>query len=130
MTLAAVHAGAAERDAVVDGHIGAYLGGFPDHHTDGVVDEQPGAEHRGRVDIHPGEPLGECRAEPGQQGPAVPPQPAAGPVSPDGVQSGVAQDEFRGAAGGRVTLPGRPHVRTKRSEHRQPSRPANSGVLR
>ena len=53
-----------------------------------------------------------------------------GPVAPQGVQPGVAQHDFGGAAGGRVTVPGRPQVPAQGGQHRSAVQPANSGVLR
>ena len=54
-----VAAGTAERDAVIDRDVVADLGGFADHHTGRVVDEQPGAEYGARMDVDPGQNAGD-----------------------------------------------------------------------
>ena len=62
MALAALKAGAAERDPLVDGHARADLGGLADHDAGAVVDEEVVADPGGRVDLDPGDGAGRRRA--------------------------------------------------------------------
>ena len=55
VALAGLEAGAAERDALVERHVGAELGRLADHDAHPVVDEQAVADPRRRVDLDPGQ---------------------------------------------------------------------------
>jgi hypothetical protein len=68
MTFALLHRSAAEGHPVVEHHVVADLGGLADHHTHAVIDEEPPADPRARVDLDPGEGSGELAQNP--RGPA------------------------------------------------------------
>jgi hypothetical protein len=63
MAFALVPGGAAERDAVVQRHVVADLGGLADHHSSAVVDEETPAQRRTGMDVD----IGDQPGEPGQQ---------------------------------------------------------------
>ena len=61
VALALVEGAPTECHPVVDHHVVADLGGLPDDHAHAVVDEEPAAEGRARMDLDPGEESGELR---------------------------------------------------------------------
>jgi hypothetical protein len=83
----------------------ADLGGFPDHHAHAVINHQPPADFRGRVDLDPGQPAGNMRGEPSQQAQVVLPEPMRQPVPHQGMQSRVAQQDLEPGSRCRVAFP-------------------------
>ncbi len=67
VALAVALAGAAERDALVEGDVAADDGGFADDHAGGVIDEEPPAEQRAGMDIDAGEEAGDLREHAGRR---------------------------------------------------------------
>jgi hypothetical protein len=61
MALAVALAGAAQRHALVHGHVAAHDGGFADHHAGRVVDEQPPPEQRAGMNVDAGVEAGHLR---------------------------------------------------------------------
>ena len=68
MALALLITGAAERHALVEQHIVADLGGFPDDHAGAVVDEEPPPDGCARMDLDARKKAAELRNNPGYQG--------------------------------------------------------------
>ena len=101
---ALVQRGAAQRDAVVNGATIADHGGFANHHAHAVVDEDALANHRTGVDFNAGEPAPNVRDKTAQPLETMRPAPVRGAMPPDGVQTGVAGDDFPSAARGRIAL--------------------------
>ena len=66
MPLAGGKAGAAERDALVEGHVVADLRRLADHHAHPVVDEEAVADPRRGMDLDPGQRPGHGRDQPRQ----------------------------------------------------------------
>ena len=86
--LAALAAGAAQRDLVVEVDVIADLGGLADHHAHAVIDDQPAAEPGGRVDLDPGQPAADMGDEAGGQAEAAAPEAVGQPMPEDGMQPG------------------------------------------
>src|SRR5699024_729202 len=67
VALADVFAGAAERCALVNGHIVAHNGGLADYHAHAVVDEHALANDRAGVDLNAGKMPGKLRNDAGKE---------------------------------------------------------------
>ena len=117
MALALVQAGAAQRDAVIQGHILADLGRLADHHAHAVVDEQARADRRAGMDFDAGQAAHHLREPARQQFQPVHPQPVCDAVAPDGVQAGIAEQHFQQTARGRVAFEHRLDIAAKRFQH-------------
>ena len=61
MPLASLFAGAAQRDALVEGHVVADLGGFADDHAHAVIDEEAPADLGAGMDLDSGDPSRDLR---------------------------------------------------------------------
>jgi len=93
------HRRPAERDAVVDEHVVADLGRLADDDPGAVVDEQPLADGRGRVNFDAGQEAGELRQRPRRE-PVVPvPEDVGDAIQPDGVDAGIEQCYLQCALG-------------------------------
>ena len=127
------HRSAAERDAVIEHHVVADLGRLADHDAHRVVDEEPPADRRARVDLDAGEQAGStAEQQPGRQRSAVPlPHPVRQPVQPDRVQAGIDRAVSRGRRArpgpraARVPRSSRSRSRQHRGSSGQSSRSAN-----
>src|SRR4051812_35760134 len=71
----ALRAGAAESDALVDGHVVADDCRFADHDAHAVIDEQTFADLRAGMDFDAGQPARDLRKQSRQQEQAMTPEP-------------------------------------------------------
>jgi hypothetical protein len=128
MALAMLFAGASEGHALVQQAVVADDAGFTDHHPHAVIDEHSMANLGTRVDFHPREKPGQLTQQPWQQGNLQPPQAVADPMNHQGVEAGIAEQDFQRASGRGIPLPnegqigshgledvvGRPHQTARR----------------
>ena len=96
--------GAAEGDALVEHDVVADLGGLADDDAHAVIDEQPFADPSGWVDLDAGQRPVQVRDDACEQVLAPLVEAVGDPVDLAGMKSGVAEDDFEIASGGRVTL--------------------------
>ena len=102
VALAGGKAGAAERHALIQGHVVADLGGLADHHPHPVVDDEARADLRRRVDLDPGHRARERRDQPRQQRHAGAVQRVREPMGEQRVQARPRGEDLQ-----RADVPGR-----------------------
>ena len=100
------------KQAVVADHAG-----FADHHAHAVVDEYPLADAGAWVDFNAGEKAPQLADQAGHQGQAQAPELVTEAVQGESMQPRVAEQDFEGAAGGRVPFLNDRQVGPKRLEH-------------
>jgi hypothetical protein len=110
VTLVPLQARASQRDALVQQHVVADLGGLADHHTHAVVDHDPAADRGAGVYLDARQPAAQVRDEPGEQVEARPVQPVGDPVDPERLQPRVAEHDLGRRPRGGVTLEDRRDV--------------------
>ena len=93
---------AAERDAVVEGHVITDFGGLADHHAHAVVDEKPPADLGAGVDLDSRQPAAQLGDEPAQNTPPAPPGGMGEAVRHQGMESRIQQHELEPRARRRV----------------------------
>jgi hypothetical protein len=89
---------------MIEHTIVADLAGFPDHNAHPVIDEQPTADLRPRVNFDAREKSARLGNDSGDHKQAVLKKPMGDPMAPDGVQAGIGQDNLQHATGGRVVI--------------------------
>src|SRR5512135_3391387 len=104
MALAMLPGGAAQRHAVIHGHIVADLRRLADHHTHAMVDEEAPANRRARMDLDAGKPAREMRDETGQPFQLPMPQRVGQAVEDTRVQSGIAGQHLKRGACRRIPV--------------------------
>jgi hypothetical protein len=103
--LAVGHRASTEGGAVEEGDVVTDDRRLTDDDTHAVVDEQPTADGRRRVDLDACRRARRLREQPGREAQGrVAPHPVGHPVRPDGVDPGVGQGDLERAAGGRVAV--------------------------
>ena len=107
----------AERDRLVQAHVAADDGGLADHDAGPVVDEEAGADLRGRVDVDPGQGVGDVGAQPRQEGHAEAVQAVRDAVVEHRDRAGIAQHDFGHRTGGRIAGQRRLHVGHDQGAH-------------
>src|SRR4051794_35823999 len=102
MPLAALAAGAAQRDALVQQNVVTDDSGFTDHHARAVINEEPAPDHRAGVNLDLGEEAADLREDTRQQRdvPAIKFMGEA--VRQDGVEPRIAEEDFDDALGRRI----------------------------
>jgi hypothetical protein len=119
VALPARKAGAAQRHALIHGHVIAHVGGLADHHSRAVVDEEAAADARRRVDLDAGHHLGHvgqkarCQRDPGLV------HGVRDPVREERLHAAVGEEHLgpSHAAGGRVALLGGGEVLAQLAGH-------------
>src|SRR5882724_2122286 len=104
MALAFVFPRAAERDALVDRDIFTHDRSFTNHDSHAVINNQPLADLRPRMNLDAGHPARPLRDQAGKQVQAKPVEPVSKAVYPDGVQAGIAQQDLQPRPGRRIAL--------------------------
>ena len=104
VALAVALAGAAQRDALVHGHVAAHDGGFADHHAGGVIDEQAPAEQRAGMDVDAGEEAAHLRENARRQAQVVAPEPVRNAMNPHRPKARIAEQHFEPRARSRIAL--------------------------
>jgi hypothetical protein len=94
----------AQRDIVIEQHIGADLGGFADHGAHAVVDHQARADRGAGVDFDPGQKAPQLRNPAGDQIELVHPQPVGQAIKPGRMQTRIAEHDLQLATRRRVAL--------------------------
>src|SRR5205085_4007911 len=95
-------AGAAQSDALVQQAIVADLGGLSDDDSHPVVDEEAAPDIRARVDLDPGKEAVDLGDEARQDRNAPAIELMSHPVPHDGVEAGIAQQDFQHTPGRRI----------------------------
>ena len=93
---------AAQRDAVIKRDVVADDGGLADHHAGPVVDDEPAADLRARMDLDGRQNLADVGDEPRQQAGGMPPQPMAQPIEQQRMEARIAQYDLEPAPGRRI----------------------------
>ena len=117
MALAAVLAGHAKGDALVDEAVVADDGGLANDDAHAVVNHEPAADLGRRVDFHPIALARVSGDEGGQRVGAVLPEPVGAAVGPDGVHAGVPEDDVCRRVHGGVALDNAGYVLAERVKH-------------
>ena len=104
MALADVLARAAQRNALIDGHIIADDGRFADDHAVAVVDEHPAADLRAGVNLNARLMPGPLAQNAGQQRMAFPIQDVGPAMGLQRFQPGIAQPHLQQRFGRRVPV--------------------------
>ena len=102
VALAFFLAGPAQRNALIQQDVVADLGGLADHHPHAVVDEEPPADLCARVNLDPGGRAIDLRNNASQQNEARFVKPVRQPMQQDGVEAGIAKEDFNRASGGGI----------------------------
>ena len=102
MALADVFAGAAERCALVNGHIVAHNGGLADDHAHAVVDEHALANDRAGVDLNAGKMPGKLRNDAGKELAMMMVEPMGRAVHKDRPKTRVAKNDLQRVSCSRV----------------------------
>ena len=102
---------------MVDRDVVAHLGGFADHHTSRVVDEQAGSDDRAGMDVDPGQDAGDLTERASGHFRTASPQPVADPVAPDRVHTWVGEHDLQRAGDGGIAVFCRLDVAPERGEH-------------
>ena len=105
MALAVALAGAAQRDALVHGHVAAYNGGFADDHASGVIDEEPPAQERAGMDVDAGKEARNLRENARRQAQLVTPEPVRDAVNPHRPEARIAEQNLKLRARSRDRAP-------------------------
>ena len=108
---------AAQGDPLVEQAVVADHAGFADHHAHAVVDEHPLADAGAGVDFYAGGQPAELAHEPGHQGQAQAPKFVAEAMQGEGMEPRITEQDFQGAAGGRVPFLNDRQVGPKCLEH-------------
>ena len=90
---------AAERDAVIERHVIADLGGLADDDAGAVIDEEAVSDRRARMDIDIGEKAGQTRTAAAPESASRPHRRWASAIPDDGVNARIGQQRFQFAAG-------------------------------
>src|SRR5437868_632683 len=85
---------AAERNALVDGAAISHYRCLADNHAHAVIDEDATADRRARMDFNAGEPATHLGGEAAEPAEATKPEPVRQLVDVDGVQPGIAGQDF------------------------------------
>ena len=104
MALAGLLAGSAEGDALIHENVVPDFGGLADNDAHAVVDEEAAADGGSGMDFNAGHGAGELRDDASEGEPASAVDAMGDAVDEDGVESGVAEEDFKHAAGGGVAL--------------------------
>ena len=117
--LPACEAGAAQRDALEQGHAVADLGRLADHDPGAVVDEEVAPDARGRMDLDPGHDAARVRQQARHERHVGLVQRVRDPVREDRVHARVGEQDLRrsGRARGRVAVAGRRDVLAQLARH-------------
>ena len=99
-----VERGAAQGHAVVNRAAIANHRRLANHHAHAVVNEHPLTNHRTGMNFNPRQPPPQVRSKPPQPFKPMLPAPMRRPVPPNGMQAGIAGDNFPDAARCRVAL--------------------------
>ncbi len=99
-----------EGDALVEGDVGADLGGLADDGAGGVVDEEAGADAGAGVNVGAGLGVGPLGHDAGHQAHADCVQLVGEAVDGDGEQARVGENDLVEVGGGRVAVEGGLHV--------------------
>src|SRR5262249_50790864 len=91
VALLAFQARPAEGHALQQGDVRAALGGLADDDAHAVIDEETGAELRGRMDLDARDDPRHVREEAGRDRPAVPPHRVSEPMERQRVHPGIAE---------------------------------------
>src|SRR3546814_1500524 len=83
--------GAAEGDALVEGHVVADLRGLADHHAHAVVDEEAAPDGGARMNLDAGQQARDGGNPPPDQEPAPAPEGVGQPVEDDRLETGIAK---------------------------------------
>jgi hypothetical protein len=100
----------AQRHGLVDAHVLADDGGFADHHTGAVVDEEAGADLCAGVDVDAGLPMGQLGHDAAQQRQLQPVEGVGDAVVDQRQHAGVAQHHLVHAARSGVAMEGGQHI--------------------
>ena len=101
VAFALFQAGSAQGDAMIQGDAFANFGCFTNDHPHAVIDKKSGTDLRAGMDLDTGQEAGNMRKPARQQFETVFPKPVFRAVRPDGVQTGVGEQQFqRGRAAG------------------------------
>src|SRR6185503_19639039 len=102
--LLTLQAGAAERHALVEGHVVADLRRLADHDPHAVVDEHAAPDARARVYLDAREEPRHVRDEPRRDPPSGAPETVRQPVKGEGVNAGITEHDLEPAPRRRVPL--------------------------
>ena len=102
MALAFLLAGAPQGNALIEGDVVTHNGGFPNDGARAVVDEEAASKFGSGMDFDPGEQARHLGEPAGQEAQIMPPQPVGEMVCPNGMQSGIAEEDFQVGARRRV----------------------------
>src|SRR5436190_11353546 len=102
MPLAALAAGAAQRDALVQQNVVADDGGFADHHARAVINEEPAPDCRAGVNLDLREEAADLREDTRQQRDVPAIESMGESVRQDSVESRIAEEDLDDALGRRI----------------------------
>ena len=108
--LARARGQSAQRNALIDLHVVADIGGLADNDAGGVVDEEVLADLRAGVDVDAGAAVGVLGHDARDERHVLHVQLVRDAVHEDGEEARIAEDDLFLALGGRVAVEGRLHV--------------------
>ena len=117
MALAFLPGRAAQRHAVIHGHIVADLGRFADHHAHAVVDKETPPDGRPRMDLDTGEPARKVRNEARQPFEIGMPQRIGQAMEDARMQARIAGQHLKGGARRGVAVEYAGNIFSKVFEH-------------
>ena len=96
--------GAAQGHSLVKGNIIADDGGFPDDNAGTMIDEESFPDLSTGMDLDTSQEPGQSGNEPSRDEPGSLIKEMGNPIGPDGVESGIAKQDFQGILYGRIPL--------------------------
>jgi hypothetical protein len=115
MAFAFLFAGSSEGYALIEGDVVAYDGRLADDRSHAVVDEQTPSNLSAGVNFDSRKQARKLRIQPGEKTHPMEPQPMANVMRPDGVQSGIADEDLQIGARGGVGLEDGGNILTDRA---------------
>ncbi len=94
---------AAQHHPHIDEDIVADLGSLADNDPHAMVDDYPPADHGTGMDLNSREEPADVGDEPGTEFQVMGPEPVGPPVEPEGMESRVTDEDFKGGAGGGIS---------------------------